>query len=126
MLDLSHVLASPDLAGQPFTLVRRPRAVGEDGRAAIGAYPVPMAGSVQPAPAREMARLPDEDRHLAGIMVFTAAPVHVGGPDHAPDLIVWRGATYTVRSVRDWSQFGGAHFEALAVLEPVQGAAPPA
>lgn len=125
MLSMADILADPDLAGQPFTLLRRPRSVGEDGRVSIGAVEVAMTGSIQPAPAREMARLPEEDRQAEGIQVFAAAPIHPGGPAHAPDVILWRGNPYTVRFVRSWTQFGAPHVEALAVLAPVEGLPPP-
>lgn len=112
---LADLLQDPDLV-LPFVILRRAEGMVK-GRSVITETPEDATGVVQPAMARELERLPEADRVKSTIAVFTVAPLRVGDEAQgiSADGIVWRGDTYTIAAVEDWTQYG--FYKALAHKE---------
>ena len=75
-------------------------------------------GTIHPAAAEELQLLPEEERSETAVVIHTDFALSTGedrGKRYTgPDRIAWRGNTYRVVSVRDWSAFG--YYKAIAIL----------
>jgi hypothetical protein len=118
MLDVADVLQDPDLA-QTLTVRRAVVAVDDNGRAAETPSTLTISGVVAPATDEQLQRLAEGDRSSETIAVYTATRLTDGDDTHGPDVVAWKGGTYLVKSVWDWSDYG--YFEALAQSDTMQG-----
>lgn len=111
-IDLSEVLLDVAVAGEPFFVVRRPDIVGWDGVTAIGATQLgPFYGSITPVGANSMLR--EEAFSVAEKTIRVTTSFILRGPskdktlqNYQPDLVLWRGDAYIVRTIGDFSQYG--------------------
>ena len=79
---------------------------------------LPASGCIHPGTPEQLQLLPEEDRHEEFIAVYTDFPLSLGTNDggetySAPDRIQWKGESWRLASLRDWSAFG--YVQALAV-----------
>jgi hypothetical protein len=118
MLDVSDVLRDPDLM-QTLTVSRAVVGVGDTGRATETVAALSVAGVVAPATDEQLQRLPEGDRSNETIAVYTGTRLTAGDDTHGPDVLAWKGGTYQVKGVWDWSDYG--FFEVLAQSDTMQG-----
>lgn len=117
LIDVTEVLTDPDVAGQPFVVVRRRNVVNSYGEPAISEQRFPAYGSIQPAGDNALAR---EDAHQSqgnSIIVVTTfrlrgAALDADQAEYEPDLVLWQGQHYVVRNLKDWTRFGVGMVEA--------------
>lgn len=103
----------------PFDVVRQPPIVREKGRVRVVGDPetFPAQGSVQPATAKDLQRLPEGQRTDAVIAIFTDCPLLTGdAPDTKADHVIPRGKVFCgvefeIQSVEPWPN----HSKYLAV-----------
>lgn len=71
---------------------------------------------VHPITGRELRALPEGYRTREPIAVYTTAALRTASePDGTPpDLVTWKGETYEVQAVEDWSS-NGAFWRAVAL-----------
>lgn len=119
-LDMSDVLLDPDLT-QSIPVSRATETVDSKGRASVATRALTVQGVVHPATEEQLQRLAEGDRSNETIAIYTATPLTAGDDTHAPDTVTWKGCTYKVKSVMDWTDFG--YCEALAVSDTMQGKA---
>jgi hypothetical protein len=119
-LDMTDVLLDPDMGGHTFTVLRRSRVTGANGRATtLGERRQDgVVGSVQPASSEDLERLPEEERIAGAVMIYTPHPLSAGDGVWTADRVFWDSRHWIVRQVDAWP-FGAGFVQALAVLEPL-------
>lgn len=118
MTNLSVALQEADLGYTPF-VVKRTTYRRRNGQSVPSERRISAAGCIYPGTPEMTQLLPREDRRENFIAVYTGFSLSSGkdeGGDActAADRIVWRGKTYRVVRVKDWSSFG--YSQAYAVL----------
>ena len=129
MMNLASALADPELGFTGFTVLRTVyRRV--NGTSVPSNETLPASGCIHPGAAETLELLPEENRHEDYIVVYTDFPLSLGenplchpersegsyliGESYStPDRILWRGETWRVVRVRNWSRFG--YIQAMAV-----------
>ena len=116
-MDVSVALMDPELGFTAFT-VQRTSYRRESGASVPSVQTMPASGCVHPGTPEQLQLLPEEDRHEEFIAVYTDFPLSLGTNDggetySAPDRILWKGESWRLASLRDWSPFG--YVQALAV-----------
>ncbi len=116
-MDLSSVLADPDLGFTGFTVLRTAYR-RENGTSVPSDQTLPASGCIHPGTPEMLQLLPEEERQEDFIAVYTEFALSLGkndgGAEYAtPDRILWNGDTWRVVKVRDWSGFG--YYQAFAV-----------
>ena len=116
-MNVTDAILDPELGMTAFTVTRpvytrTPAGVTE--QEAVSS----ALGTIHPAAAEELQLLPEEQKSETAVVIHTDFALSTGedrGKRYTgPDRIAWRGNTYRVVSVRDWSAFG--YYKALAVL----------
>lgn len=120
-LDVSEIIDDPEFS-TTFTLVRSTDVVGANGRTTqAAACSSVLRGVIQPT---------GEDNILTAegtmisrfIEIITKNQLRCARQGYAADRVVWRGGTYVVKSVSDWSQWGAGFCEANAEFLPLVAA----
>lgn len=117
-LYLADVLDDPELM-TPFEVTRATQGVDTKGRTQLVQQNFDAAGEICPATPEQLERLPEADRSTETIAILTGMQLTAGSDTLAPDTVTWRGGTYKVVSVQDWSGFG--FYEVLAQSDTMQG-----
>ena len=117
-MNLSSVLADPDLGYTSFT-VERTVCTRSSGTSIPSVQTFSASGDIHPGTPEMLQLLPEEDRHEDFIVVYTDFPLSLGTNDGGasyttPDRILYGGKTWRVVRVRDWSAFG--YYQAYAVM----------
>jgi len=113
-LDPSTILLDPMLA-DTFTVLTRVETVNDYGESVQETTPTAgVVGVVVPASPDDLQRLDDLERGQRAIKIFTR--YRLNGPSTArqPDLIVWRGDNFVVKTLDPFSNFGAGWTEVLA------------
>lgn len=76
-----------------------------------------MDAVVQPSGPKDVERLPEGERTIESIVIFTSTPLVAADvtAQVRSDEIEWRGKRYEVRAVEDWTQSVLPHSKAIAV-----------
>lgn len=110
-----------------FTVLRRTEVIPYTGRVAIPAqfttFPN-IPGTVGPTSPNDLARIPDLDLSLSTLTVVTTFRLRGPAPGFLPDWIVWHGDTYQVRSLNDYSAYGGGYVQAVVQMVDAQAEPP--
>lgn len=120
MLDVADVLTDLDLA-QAILVTRATEDVDDRGRTLQAKRDFTVQGVVHPATEKQLLLLPEASRGDETIAVYTATQLTAGDDAHSPDTVTWRGETYKVVKVMDYSDYG--YNLALAASDTMQGRA---
>lgn len=118
LLNVSGILTDPRFASS-FDVERSVKATGDDGRTKTRTETFPgLVGSVQPADGTQLQRLPDGSNLQGAIAIFTRNRLTNGDRFTFidADTVLWKGHRYTVLSIKDWTNYGAGHVEAVATL----------
>jgi hypothetical protein len=110
-LDISDVLLDPVIAGTRFQIIRRQETVDNYGRSQITKTYHWATGSVTPGGDNTLAREEAFQTQSNTISVTTAFRLRGPSKDlaarnHQPDVVVWNGSQYVVRTLNDFTGFG--------------------
>lgn len=127
-LDVSDVINDPDFQSS-FTVTSTTRTIGPNGRPILPntvTGPTAAVGVVIPGKS-SLRRLDDGSRIEAFIDIWTQYPLTAGTKandttSRAADIITWRGRSYTVAMVEDYSDFGAGFLHVSADLLPLNPA----
>lgn len=121
-LDVTDILLDPDVAGQSFTVVRRPEGVNGSGEGVPRSLVIPnVVGSVTPVGDNSLTREVTFGTQNQAIRVITAYRLRGAtaepstGLQFQPDLVLWHGDYYVVSVVNDYTPYGGGFIEAECV-----------
>src|ERR1700678_1813650 len=110
-IDVTQLLSDPFIAGEAFCVIRRPDIVGSDGVTTIGSQTFFAVGSITPTGANSMLREEAFTSATKTIRVMTTFMLRGPSKDPTmqnfqPDLVLWRGDSYIVRTLEDFSRYG--------------------
>lgn len=125
-IDVTDVLTDPMVAGEMFTVIRREEVINNFGESVLApktitkdAYGNFINGSISPTGDNSIAREDAYQTQSKGIKVITSfrlrGPSKVGVKSYQPDIVVWAGNNFEVRSLNDYTSFGVGMIEADCV-----------
>lgn len=112
LLGVSELMWDPDFI-TAVTLLTRSATINNYGETSITETSSTVAIVLQPASAKELARLPEGERTGEIVAAYYSGILTPG------DVISSGGVRYIVRSVEQWTMWGAGYVKALAVREPV-------
>lgn len=115
-LDVSDLLLDPTFV-DPLTLIRRTFTVATTGKAIITETSIPTYGSIQPASAKEIARLPDDLRLSDVRNFYIKIEILQTGSTAYPDVILYQGNRYQVKTAAPWLNYGRGWNVGLCIKE---------
>lgn len=108
MIDVSEVITDPDFCQDIPVL----RSTGDfvKGRWVENAKtPVTLLGVITPMSAKELQQLPEADRVIGSINIYTIQPIYLtsgDNPKRTSDQVLWKGHYHKVVQVNDYSDHG--------------------
>jgi hypothetical protein len=111
-IDVTEVLTDSFIAGESFSVVRRPQITGTDGFVSTTDVVIPgVIGSVTPVGENSMVRDEAYSNQLKTIKVVTPFLLRgvaetIDGVEWSADLVLWKDTYYIVRTLEDYSQYG--------------------
>lgn len=120
LIDVSDLLLDPDFVNQ-VSLVHRTSTVGTNGKNTLVETTVATIGSVQPAPSKEIMRLPDALRMSDVRKFWIKAEILADGSSQYPDIIVFQGKRFQVINTEPWLNYGAGWNAGLCVWEKPAG-----
>lgn len=129
LLDVIDVLADPMFCeGGTIPVIRTAVTTGTNGRTQKTPTTIYINGVIQPADGDALAVLPEAERAIPSIVVYTTARLNVVRPGFLADQVMWRGDPYTVRLLNSFSNYGAGYVEAIcqgrALLNGIDPEAP--
>lgn len=116
MINMAFLLRDPDIANVQMIRVRRAQTIGDNGRAINTSSPSRITGTVTMDKGAVLKRIPEGEYVEGSILVHApACSLRVAGIGYDADLVQWKGASYTVKTIGDYSSQGFM----WAVCEPV-------
>lgn len=120
LLDVSEVIGDPLIAGEPFTVIRRQETVSNGGVVQIATTQLAALGSITPTGDNSLLREEAFQMQARTIKVITNFMLRPASKDASsssfqPDLVLWKGDYYLVRSIEDYSQYGAGMIEAECI-----------
>lgn len=117
-IDVSDVILDPMVADQVVTVVRRQQAVNAQGEDVVAETLVPgVVAAVYPTGDESLVReeaFSAQNQTIAVCTIFRlrGQTRDAAGASWLPDLVIWDGNPYIVRSVNDFTRFGAGFVEA--------------
>lgn len=117
-LDVSDVLLDPDFASR-FDIKRRAETVGSNGRPVVTETLIKkQVGVFTVASPNDLDRLSEEDRMGRNFVLVTKARLlgpsqSAAGVKYKPDLVVWQGNSYIVKTMEPYTQYGAGFVQAI-------------
>lgn len=105
LIDVSELLLDPDFISS-LTLIHRTATVDDFGQTVLTEKTFDTVGSVQPASNREMQRLPEALRTSDIRVFYIKSEIQSDGDDQYPDIILFQGFRYQVKSIESWLNYG--------------------
>jgi hypothetical protein len=128
-IDVSDLLLDGEIAGETFTVLRRRQVVNGHGNVAIVTTVIPdVIGSITPTGDQSIVRAEAYQTQANTIKVITPFLLRgiskEGGNSFLPDVVVWSGVNYEVKSLNDWARYGSGFMEAECVSIDLEDEAP--
>lgn len=119
-IDVTEVLLSPDIAGDTFTVIRRTETVNGFGETTISTATLTGVGSVQATGDQSLARMEAFETQNDSIRVITPFRLRGAGKDNSgaifqPDIVLYQGTHFIVRSINDYTAFGSGFVDAECI-----------
>lgn len=115
-IDVTEILSDSDIAGVPFVVVRREEVVNVHGESELVETRIDAVGSVQPTGDNSLVREEAYQTQAKTLKVVTTFLLRgeskAAGRSYQPDLVLWQGDYYLVRTVEDYSQYGAGMVDA--------------
>lgn len=115
-IDVSELMDDPDFVDE-LTVLNRTSWVDNNGMNRTGEMDFKTVGSVQPASARTVQKLPEAMRVADMSSFWIKGTIVATAPGKYSSIIVFRKKRYQIISVADWSNFGAGYSEGICVAE---------
>lgn len=113
------------LFADAFQVVRRAEHVSQFGRAEIAPGGTTIAyGTLYPTGDNSLVRQADYEHSQKTMTIVTKFRLRMSAPGYQPDIVLYRGSSYIVRNVRDYTQWGAGFVEAECTSLDAQPAPP--
>jgi hypothetical protein len=121
LIDVSDLLVDPDFVDN-LQVIRRTAAVNARGENVVS-EPTTIAtvGSIQPASAKQLQRLPEALRIADVRSFFINLPIVQDGSSNYPDVIVYGGKRFQVQTAAPWANYGAGWNEGICVAQEPSG-----
>ncbi len=120
-LDVSDVLCDPDLVDTGLVCVRSTETLSAGGIASFTPTNQRFAGVVTSDQGKTLERQAAGERVEGSIRIITRFALQDGAAGQTADTVLWRGRTYTVAQVQDYSNFGRGFVQAKCDLLQITG-----
>lgn len=125
-IDVSDLTLDSDIAGESFSVIRRQDTVGANGTSTLetttlpGAGDPPIVGAIFPSGDNSLVREEAYQTQAEALTVITqfrlrGASKDANGNSFQPDIVVWNGGNYLVKSIKAWTSYGAGFVEAECV-----------
>lgn len=119
-VDVTEVVLDPEIAGERFVVIRRQEVVNDKGRSVLTTTQAAAVGSVTPTGDNSLVREEAFSAQLNSILVITPFRLRGVSKDgqgrtFQPDLVLWKGQHYIVRSLNEYDRYGAGLIEAECV-----------
>jgi hypothetical protein len=116
-IDVSDIVRDPFIAGEAFTVQRRIETVDQYGQSSVQVQTFQALGSIAPAGENSLVREEAYQTQAKSIQVITPFRLRGASKDQAgyryqPDIVIWKGDSFIVRSISDFSQYGAGLVQA--------------
>lgn len=115
-IDVSELMVDPDFVDE-MTLVTRVPNINLYGESSTQDTSLESVGSIQPASAKTLQRLPEALRLENVSSFWFRGIITASSLGKYPSVLVFKGNRYQVRQVVDWSNFGQGYTEGICVAE---------
>lgn len=113
-IDVNEVLTDPDFAST-FSVRRQAESIGLNGRVVITPTTInDLSGTIVPEEPSDQQRTDDRQTTSRVIKIFTAFRLRALATSKQPDVVIWQGVEYTVKKLKNFTQFGQGYVEADA------------
>ncbi len=116
LIDVSDLLVDPDFIDS-LTLIHRTFTISQYGENTLVETTINTVGSVQPASAKQIQRLPEALRTADVRSFFIKAEIQSDGASQYPDIISFQGFRYQIQSVAPWLNYGAGWNEGICIRE---------
>jgi hypothetical protein len=120
LIDVSDLLLDPDFINN-VSLIHRTTVVNSFGKNELTETTFNTFGSVQPAPVKEIQRLPESLRMSDVRKFWIKAEILSDGDSQYPDIILFQGKRFQVINTEPWLNYGAGWNAGLCVWEKVSG-----
>lgn len=115
-IDVSDITLDPYLAGTSFVVLRRLSKVNDFGEGILTVASLPAVGAIYPSGDNSLARQEAFETQGNSITVVTRFALRGAGKDEQgnlfqPDIVLWEGNHYQVRSINDYNRYGVGFYE---------------
>ncbi|CAB4149605.1 hypothetical protein UFOVP558_12 [uncultured Caudovirales phage] len=117
-IDVSDLLLDPDFIDN-LTLIHRTSTVSNAGKNVLVETSVATVGSIQPASNKQIMRLPEGLQSSDVRAFYIKAPILSDGSSQYPDIILFQGARFAIKTVEPWLNFGAGWNMGVCVREDV-------
>lgn len=115
-LDVSDLLLDPDFVDR-MLISRRTYTINDYGQNVLSEVLLPTVGSIQPANAKELTRVPDDLQQRDVRAFYVKAELITDGNGKYPDVLVFKAKRFQIISVEPWNNFGQGWNKGLCVAE---------
>jgi galactose-6-phosphate isomerase len=123
-LDVGWVALCPEFV-DVFEVVRRPELVTMQGRTeTYGGTTIRAFGTLYPTGDNSLVRQDDYTRAAKTMTIVTPFRLRMSAPGFQPDFVLYRGNTFVVTNVQDYTQYGDGFVVAECSTRDAQDAPP--
>ncbi len=119
-IDVSELLLDADFIDS-LTLIHRTTSVNSQGVNVLSETSADTVGSVQPATAKDIQRLPDALRMSDVRKFWIKAEILSDGDAQYPDIILFQGKRFQILNIEPWLNYGAGWNAGLCVWEKPSG-----
>jgi hypothetical protein len=130
-IDVSDIILDPFISGETFTVIRRAETVNNFGETTTTNTTFTASGSIQATGDNSLLREEAYQAQQKTIQVITTFLLRGATQDpngsgqlYQPDLVIWKGETFLVRVVDDFSSYGSGMIRAECITQWFSDPAP--
>lgn len=122
LIDVSELLVDADFV-DAMSVITRATTVDALGQSSFTETTLVTVGSVQPAAAKTVQKLPEAMRVENLSSFWFKGQIIASGPGQYSSVLVFKNIRYQLKNVADWGNFGAGYTEGICVAEPPSGTA---